>query len=38
MEGVNLFLNDNIKGHPLASDGWFKEALGELEDMGVIIN
>ena len=31
-----LFINDAICGHPMASDGWFQESLKELIDMEVI--
>lgn len=33
---TNLFLNDAICGHPMASHGWFQEGLSNLIDMDII--
>ena len=31
----NIYLNDYICGHPMASNGWFKESLDELIELGL---
>lgn len=31
----DIFLEDYICGHPMASDGWYKETLNEMESLGV---
>ena len=31
----NLFLHDYICGHPLASNGWFKESLDKCVELGI---
>lgn len=33
----NIFLEDYICGHPMASDGWFKEGLDDMVSLGVIV-
>jgi hypothetical protein len=30
------YMNDAIAGHPMASHGWMREAMAELEEMGVL--
>ncbi len=30
------YMNDAIAGHPMASHGWMREAMDELEEMGVL--
>ena len=30
------YMNDAIAGHPMASHGWMREAMEELEEMGVL--
>lgn len=34
----NNYITDIIAGHPMASNGWYKESLLELEEMGVFEN
>ena len=31
----DIFLEDYICGHPLASHGWYKESLNEMESLGI---
>ena len=33
----NIYFHDSIKGHPMASDGWFRESLNEMEELGGFI-
>ena len=32
----NIYFHDSIKGHPMASNGWFHESMKDLEQMGVL--
>jgi hypothetical protein len=34
----NIFLNDSICGHPMASHGWYQESLQNINDMDAFIN
>ena len=34
----NIYLEDYICGHPKASNGWYKEALENVEDLGLFCN
>ena len=34
----NIYLEDYICGHPMASNGWYKEALENAEDLGLFCN